>query len=366
MSTATRSSFPCIAIIGVGLIGGSLGLAIRRAFPRTKVVGVDNPAILRKARNAGALTESAKLPEAVRTADLVILAAPSRTILRQLSQVARSVKPDSIVTDVSSVKSGIVRQAEKLFRRGQFIGGHPMAGSERSGVSAADPLLFENALYVLTPGRSVSRARLNALARFLKAIGARVVVLRADVHDRVAAVVSHLPQLTAVALMNVAGKRDRVAARHLAMAAGGFRDMTRIASSPFGMWRDILQDNRKEVRSAMRLMVDEMTRYSAAMAVSAAKLRSSFAGAGKVRSRIPANMKGFLHALSGLQVFLEDKPGSLHRMTGAMARHGISIKDLELVKVREGTEGSFRVWFENRETALKAKKVLRRAGIRTV
>jgi prephenate dehydrogenase len=364
--TATKSISPFkqITIIGIGLIGGSLGLAIKRRLRNMKVTGVDKPRVLRRARQRGAIdVAELNLAKAVSHADLVILACPTAKILQLLPAVAKHSLPTTVVTDVGSVKSKIVRMSGKLFPRGNFVGGHPMAGLEFSGIDAAHPLLFENAVYVLTSTKDTKSTNIKRLIGFLQTLGARVMMMNAETHDTVASVVSHLPQLTAVALMNVAGRRSRTASKHLQLAAGGFRDMTRIASSRFEIWNDILGFNRREIDRALQLLERELKKYRNSLRRrSSSQIKQDFTRARKLRNAIPRNMKGFLHSLSDLFVYVQDRPGVLAKMTGALSLAKINISDLELLKVREGSGGTFRLSFESKELASRAARILRKRG----
>lgn len=237
-----------------------------------------------------------------------------------------------------------------------------MAGVELSGVDAAHPLLFENAVYVLSPMKSNPAGMLRQFADFLKELGARVVLLDPKTHDEVASVVSHLPQLTAVALTNVAGKEHRSGRRHLRLAAGGFRDLTRIASSRPEMWKDILEFNRDEIDKSVVLMIRELQRYRTYLRKRSKDLPEKFRLARKIRDSIPKSMKGFLHPLAELYVFVKDKPGMMAKMTSVLAKADINIKDIELVKVREGRGGTFRLAFESKEISARAIVILKRSG----
>ena len=256
----TLAPFSHVAIIGVGVIGGSLGLAVKKRFRSVTIVGFDRRDVLKKALRKGAIDRAAtSLRTAVDKADLVLLAMPVSEILKSLPRVAKYSLPDALVSDVGSIKENIVRRARGLFPRGNFVGGHPMAGVELSGVEAAHQLLFENAVYVLTPMQGKATPAVRRLASFLEELGAHVVLLDSKTHDEVASVVSHLPQLTAVALTNVAGARHVSGRRHLRLAAGGFRDLTRIASSKPEIWADILTQNRDQVDASLRLMIRELS-----------------------------------------------------------------------------------------------------------
>ena len=356
-------SFDRIAIIGVGVIGGSLGLAIKKRFPSARIVGFDRKEVLRKALKKGAIDQaSVDLRDAVSTADLVFLATPISAILTMLPRIARFAPTSALVTDVGSVKRSILKAASQFFPKGNFIGGHPMAGVELSGVDAAHPLLFENAVYVLSPMKSNSRRSVRKLARFLEVLGSRVVLLDPKTHDEVASAVSHEPQLTAVALTNVAGREHHSSRNYLRLAAGGFRDLTRIASSRPEIWKDILDYNSDEIDKSLGLLVRELEQYRRFLRKKGSPLAGKFHSARRIRDSIPKSMKGFLHPLAELYVFVKDKPGMMAKMTAVLAKGEINIKDIELVKVREGRGGTFRLAFESKEIAARAGVILKRAG----
>jgi prephenate dehydrogenase len=201
------------------------------------------------------------------------------------------------------------------------------------------------------------------LASFLEELGARVVLLDPKTHDEVVSVVSHLPQLTAVALTNVAGDRHPSGRRHLRLAAGGFRDLTRIASSKPEIWADILTLNRVEIDKSLKLMIGELSVYRKLLSRRKdSSLGKQFNTARRIRSNIPKTMKGFIHQLDELYVFVKDQPGMIARMTASLARAKVNIKDIELMKVREGRGGTFRLAFESKEMSTRAAAVLSRAG----
>ena len=363
-SNFTSSSFRRVAIIGVGVIGGSLGLAIKRRFRSTYVVGMDRRDVLRKALKRGAIDEgTTRLSVAVDGADLVLLATPVSVIFAFLPKVAEFISPHTLVSDVGSVKDSIVHAAVRCFPGGNFIGGHPMAGVELSGVEAAHPLLFENAVYVLTPTRHNPSSLVRRFAGFLEELGARIAILDARTHDEVASAVSHLPQLTAVALTNVAGHRHKSSRRHLRLAAGGFRDLTRIASSKPEIWKDILSYNSDEIRKSLDLLIRELATYRKLLkGRRSSSLITNFRTARHIRNNIPKSMKGFLHPLAEVTVFVHDQPGMIAKLTAVLAKAKINIKDIELMKVREGRGGTFHLAFESREVSAHAAALLRKAG----
>jgi prephenate dehydrogenase len=236
---------PTVAVVGLGLVGGSVARALRRAGYR--VIGVDRASVLRRARAARAVTAvTPDLRQAAAQADVVVLAAPpaaNRALLRRLAS-----SDGLVVTDVGSVKSPIVHEARRL-GLSRFVGGHPIAGSEQSGFDASRPDLFRGHAWALVPGGD--RAALRAVEALVRATGARPVRMEAGEHDRALAYLSHLPQLAAWALLEAA-RGDAAARRRLSLAGPGFRDMTRLARSPRPLWREILAENRREVGRALR------------------------------------------------------------------------------------------------------------------
>ena len=354
--------FRHVSIIGVGLIGGSIGLALHKRAPRVRITGFDSPPVLRQALKRRAIdVASASLEDAVAFADLVVLAAPVSVIRTLLPRVARCASSHAVITDTGSVKETIVRNAARVFPGGNFIGGHPMAGTEFSSVRAAHPLLFENAFALLTPVRQTDRRALRQLRAFWECLGSRVMLIDPTDHDAALAMLSHVPQLLAVALIDAAGRRHRVAKQRMSLGAGGFRDMTRIASSPFDLWRDILRENPTEIRRALRLVIQELKRYELSAGGADGAMRAAFARAAAIRRRIPQGMKGFRTPPVERTVFVPDRPGMLARLTDILGRAGINIKDIELLKVREGAGGTFRLAFESEQEARRADGILARA-----
>jgi prephenate dehydrogenase len=239
---------PTVAVVGLGLVGGSIARALRGAGHR--VIGHDRPAVLRAALAAGAVSEAApSVRAAVAGADVVVLATSPRTNRRLLPEVARATRPGAVVTDVGSVKRGICADARR-YRLRRFVGGHPMAGREASGFAASSADLFRGRWWILTPDGASAPAAVRAVRALARATGARAVVMTPDEHDRVVAFLSHVPQVLAWALL-ASARSDRVAGRRLAVAGPAFRDMTRLAKSPRPLWREILAENRAEVRRAL-------------------------------------------------------------------------------------------------------------------
>jgi prephenate dehydrogenase len=242
-----------VSIVGVGLIGGSFGLALRAAGFKGRIIGVSSPRTIEAALKRGAVDEGRSIEEAIPESDLVYLAQPISRILDVLPEVSRLARAGALVTDVGSTKREIVERARSCFGEGAvFVGGHPMAGKEQRGVERAEANLFAGATYVLSPLGS-DLPNVPVVTEFVSWIGkirAHVVLLRAEEHDKVVAWTSHLPQLLSTALAASVG--GRVAGKDLLRVAGpGLRDMTRLAESPYEIWKDIFATNRGGIEEAL-------------------------------------------------------------------------------------------------------------------
>ena len=288
-SVATSNEFfHRVAIVGLGLMGGSWGLALKqRGFPGRRV-GCDRPEVLNRALAAGAVDEgSADLPTAVRDADLIILATPVGVILDLLPQLKGAVPPRALVTDVGSTKRLICQRArEVLGEEPLFLGGHPLAGKERSGLENADAALLENARYVLTPlsPDHLADERVQAFSSLLEALGARPFVMEASTHDRAVAFPSHLPQLVSSGVASMIAEQSAEDFLPLELAASGFRDVTRLAESPYSLWRDICLTNIENIQSALEALIDKLETMK--LHLSDRELERDFKQARKLRERL--------------------------------------------------------------------------------
>lgn len=239
--------------MGVGLIGGSIAFAARRRFPDASIVGIDEDDVVTAARQLGALTQSATDLAAVDGADLVVLAAPVGANVEVLQRLPELVTGPALVTDVGSTKRATVEGARALPARLIFVGGHPLAGSARGGIEASRPDLFERRPWVLTPELATPREAVDRLSVFVRALGGVPFELDPETHDRILAFTSHLPQLTATALMHVVG--EAVGDNGLRLSGGGLSDTTRVAASPTRIWTDICLTNADELVPALDRLI---------------------------------------------------------------------------------------------------------------
>ena len=279
--------FRKIAIIGVGLLGGSIGLAVKKQKIASEVVGLSqHQASLDAALSLGAIDQGTQdLKQAVAHADLVILSTPVNIIQGMLSNMGPFLKRHCIVTDVGSTKSSIVSTAEKhLPDFVYYVGSHPLAGSEKRGVESARPDLFEQSICLVTPTEETNRQALERLKNFWQSLGAQVKTLSPQEHDGILATISHLPHVVAYTLM------DSIPKEHLAYAAGGLKDLTRIASLSPQMWNNICINNSKNIIKAIDEMVEKLGLIRKSIATNDHKsLITQFAAAKTKRDELGAS-----------------------------------------------------------------------------
>lgn len=352
-----------IAVIGVGLIGGSIALSLRRD-PNIRVVGYDvRQDCLDKALTLGVIhAGTTDLQTAVREANVIFLASPVEQIFATLRLLSRlDLQPDVIVTDVGSTKAGIVRQAVEVIPRDvTFIGGHPMAGSHKSGVEAASDRLLENAYYVLTPAPDTPEEEVTRLANILSLTRAKVVRMDPETHDQVVGAVSHFPHVLASALVNLVAGYDSENAWHARLAAGGFRDITRIASSNPRMWRDILLHNREPI---LQIAKDWSVALQDVIALveqgDPDGIEQFFQSARDFRDGLPERKTGALPPLYDLYIDIPDHPGEIGRITTLLGARQINITNLQIRETREDIYGALRITFQSQFEMEKGEELLR-------
>jgi prephenate dehydrogenase len=248
--------FDKVAIVGLGLIGGSIALALRQHWPSALVIGVDRKDVLEKAMVLHAIDVAADDPVVMAEADLVILAAPVDQNIKMLAELEQHVTTTAVVTDVGSTKRTTVQAAQHLPARLAFVGGHPLGGAPRGGIEHARPDLFKTRPWIFTPVGEGTASTLERLCGFATALGAEPHMMAPDEHDRLLALVSHLPQLTASALMHVVG--TGAGERGLALTGRGLFDSTRLASSPPDIWREICRSNADTIGDALDALIDQL------------------------------------------------------------------------------------------------------------
>lgn len=351
-----------IHFIGFGLIAASLASAIRKVRPGIilSAQSLDDGADFGVSEKLIDLKDEAQnLTNPDET--LLIVAVPMNayeSIFENLSLHHYS----GWITDVGSVKNVPAQMAKKFNLN--YFGGHPMAGSEKNTAKNYNPILFENAIFVITskPKNTIA----DDYVSLLQELGTLTLELTNEEHDQIAATISHLPQLLAVSLVDFTRSFNEQQNAYLQLAAGGFRDMTRIASSPAGIWKDILQTNHKNIVGRLDGYIQYLNHLKNDLEKhNTDDVLDRFKKAKITRDSIPRNTKGFLHALSDLYVYVQDEPGVIYKLSKILFENGINIRDIELLKVREGHQGAFRVAFSTDAQMQKAKELMESIGFKT-
>ena len=276
--------FDKIGIVGLGLIGGSIALAARQLWPTGLVVAVDVKDTLEKAMVLHAIDVAADDPVVLADVDLVILAAPVRQNLHLLTTLPQHVQRSAIVTDTGSTKREIVEAGRRLPPNLTFVGGHPLGGAARGGIDHARPDLFVGRPWLFTPGTDGASGAVEKLCEFATALGAKPRVLTAKEHDHLLAYISHLPQLVSSALMHLVG--DTVGRDGLALTGRGLQDVTRLASSPADIWKDVCASNADELGAALDALIRILTELRADLSGSST-IETIFQSANDWRDQLP-------------------------------------------------------------------------------
>jgi prephenate dehydrogenase len=350
-----------IAILGLGLIGGSFAKAIKQSNQNIIIAAFDRDEVLNRALSDKVIDEKLTSFEDALSYELILMALPIDQSLNLFKQLSPNLKPNQIISDLCSVKGVFADEWKLISSKGIYIGAHPMTGKEKSGYENSDLLLYENSVFIICAENTNDKA-LKSYFEFIKLTGARIVLLDAHLHDRITAHVSHLPQLISILLMNQANNKDEDTAL-LDFAAGGFRDMTRIASSDFGIWESIIRYNKVEILKTLSSFQDQISSlYNLIENDDYNLIEDLFESARLARNEIPINTKGFLDPLFDIAIFVKDEPGMISKISTILFDNHINIKDIELLKIREGTGGNFKFYFEFESDAEKAKQLIIKAG----
>jgi prephenate dehydrogenase len=332
-----------ISILGLGLIGGSLAKAIGRSHPNHLIIGMDaRQEYLDLALKEGVIHQCTTHPEkAVQGAHLIFLCTPVGIMPELLKKIADHIIKGAIITDVGSTKKNIVAAAQKYLPHDVFfVGGHPMTGTEYSGYKASIPHLFENAYYIITPHPSIPTGVVDYLTSFLSSIGAIPIVMDPLLHDEIVGCISHLPHIVAASLVNTVDEIED--SQHLIerLAAGGFRDITRIASSNPKMWKDISLANRQQLLNLLSAIIDNLAMFRKWLEYyNTEKIESYFLKAKKFRDNLPTLESLTLLPYHDLYIDVEDRPGIIGEIATLLGQHEINIKNLRIIHSREDEPG---------------------------
>lgn len=350
-----------IGFIGLGLIGGSIAKAIKRFHPDYRIYAYTRTeATLDAAMSEGVVdVKCTKEDTQFSNCDYIFLCAPVNDNISYLSWLRDKISPQCIVTDVGSVKGEIHKAVHDMGMDRNFIGGHPMAGSEKTGYNNATDFLIENAYYILTPGGEIDIMRLTAFMELVTSLGAIPLVLTYQEHDYITAAVSHLPHIIASTLVNAVHKMDTPEEYMKLIAAGGFKDITRIASSSPVMWQQICLENREMISKVLdeyiRLIVQAKCWVDNG---DSQEIYDMFSASREYRNSLPDSLKGALEKVYALYCDIYDETGGIATIATLLATNNINIKNIGIIHNREFEEGVLRIEFYEAEDCTKAEKVL--------
>lgn len=329
----------------------------------SEIVGFDiNYEQARLAKMLGVIDEIAEsIPSGAIGADLIIIAAPvneTKEIIQLLSELP--LNSEVIVTDTGSTKGKIVESSRSLNEQGiTFIGGHPMAGSHKSGVSAAKEILFENAFYLLTPEDHIEEYKVETLKEWLKGTHAKFLRTTPDTHDYLTGIVSHFPHIIAASIVRQTEKLSETESLIPRLAAGGFRDITRIASSSPKMWKDILLHNRDILIQLLNHWQSEMNEVKTLLEQeNSSAIFNYFSQAKQFRDGLPQKVKGAIPSFYDLYVDVPDYPGVISEITGYLAKEQISITNIRILETREDINGVLVISFQTEEDRQRAEQCI--------
>ncbi|MCC6621658.1 MAG: prephenate dehydrogenase/arogenate dehydrogenase family protein [Deltaproteobacteria bacterium] len=349
-----------VGVFGMGLLGGSVALGLRERFAAGRIHAYDlDPSAVEGALALGvADVGHTSLGAWVGELDVGVLASPVRTLEGLGRALAPWSAPATIWLDVGSVKGSVVAELEGVLPR--FVGTHPMAGRETPGVGNAFAGLVQSAVWVVTPTPRTDPGALAEVEAMITALGAYPIRMDADVHDRLVARISHVPWLLAVALNRMIG-RDADRERLLALAAGGFRDLTRVASGSPTMGRDMLCENKDAVRGALADLRVTLAELEAALDDPEA-LRLMAEESKRTRDALPIVKRSILPRMYDVVVAIPDRPMELARLTTTLGEAGVDIRDIEILKVRDTGGEAIRVGVKSAEDEARARAALAAAG----
>lgn len=354
-----------ITIIGLGLIGGSLARIFSERMNISDITAINRSAeSLNHALKDGTITRGFnELNSYVFDSDIIFICTPVKMAIEYIKALSGKVKKECIITDVGSTKGEIVEYINKMIDPPCFIGGHPMAGTENSGYSASFSHLFENAFYILSPGKSTSEKALNCMVSLVKAIGAIPVIIDADEHDKATACISHVPHIIASALVNMVKNLDSNEGQMQMLAAGGFKDITRIASSSPEMWENIILSNKYRINEILDYFIKTLEEFKVYIDNDSSKdIYSFFEKAKKYRDSLPISKKGLLTPVSEIIIDVIDEPGKIGEIATLLGRNGVNIKNINVSNSREIEQGCLIITLSDSDSMDLAFDLLHESG----
>ncbi len=354
-----------ITIIGLGLIGGSIAKALKERLNITCIAAVDNnESSIRQAIGEGYIQEGyTKLNDSVYDSDIIFLCTPVKYTLEYLALLCGKVKENCIVTDTASTKKEIIDYIDSLDNPPCFIGGHPMAGTEKAGFASSFSHLFENAYYILSPSKNSPKEAFDLLTEIVQGIGAIPIMLDAKEHDIITATISHVPHVIASALVNLVKQSDSPERKMQVLAAGGFKDITRIASSSPQMWESIILSNRQAVKDTLSKFTETINTFIEYIDNNnSGSIYNFFESAKNYRDAFSNNRTGLINRQNELMVDVVDKPGIIGKIATLLGKNGINIKNINVSNSREFEQGCLRITLPDSESVTAAYNLLSDKG----
>ncbi len=350
-----------IGFIGLGLIGGSIAKTIHRIHPQIRLIAYEPDAgSLELAAKEGVISKGyTDITEDFAQCKYIFLCAPVQKNAEFLARLSDFAGENCIITDVGSVKNAIHKALPREIAP-YFIGGHPMAGSEKSGYANATAYLLENAYYILTPTADTDTKAVEEFRGFISSLGAITMILDYQSHDFITAAISHLPHILASSLVNLVQDIDNDAGAMKAVAAGGFRDITRIASSSPAMWQQICLTNREQLLKLIDLFISSLTAARGLICDSASEeLFSFFQSAKDYRDSLTISSSGPLPKVYEIYCDMVDEAGGIAALATILSSHGISIKNIGIIHNREFLDGVLHMEFYEEDARKEAVSLLR-------
>lgn len=351
-----------VGFMGLGLIGGSIARTIRRVHPESIIYGFDTDKESGQAAlNDGVLNHFfEEFDERLAQCDIIFLCAPVSVNISYLEKLKGLVSDQCLITDVGSVKSPVQEEVRRLELEPQFIGGHPMVGSEKTGYANSNDRLLENAYYFLTPSENTQFHLSARFSSFIQGLGALPVTLRPKEHDFITASISHVPHIIAAELVHLVRRADHNNGMLKQLAAGGFKDITRIASSSPVMWEQICLNNSENIKEILQRMVTDLQQVISELDEhNGSFINDYFKSAGEYRDSVPDHSTGLFDKIHKLYIDIPDEPGTLATAASQLAFNHISIKNIGIVHNREFEEGVLEIILYDEESCAKAAQVLK-------
>lgn len=359
-----KNNFTC-GFVGLGLIGGSIAKAIRDFYPDSQIFAYDvNQEALEAALMDGVINMAlSSIGEEFSCCDYIFLCAPVSENDNNLAKIKKFISSTCLLTDVGSVKTDIHNHIEDAGLSSQFIGGHPMAGSERTGYINSKTLLLQNAYYILTPCEGISEKTVNDFKELIASLGAIPLILSYKEHDYVTAAISHLPHVVAASLVNLIRRADSPSGIMKLIAAGGFKDITRIASSSSVMWQQICLTNGENISSLLDDYIHSLIQVKKEIDQAGAKQLYQFFDQARIyRDSFIDASSGPIKKSYSIRIEIADEPGALAAIATILALHQISIKNIGITHNREQADGVLQVEFYEESSIKKAEEILTSKG----